>query len=289
MALHLETLFPAELERHLALAPVLVLPFGTIEWHSHHLPLGLDGLVAARMGQEMAERMNAVLAPTGYWAVGGVPFPFTFNLPIHPVESLLATTFTQSAAMGFQILVAFTGHFGLDQTLAIKRAALLAMRQTDGIVLPLTTYDLVTNFYGGDHAGIGETSLMMALRPDLVRLDAWPANEALPGVIGDDPRPCATPDLGRRILDESAVRAADLVAGFRAGKLDRDAWIATLTLMVEALALTQAMRRTMPKTDVPPVTTPDYLRACDAMAHGQFADAQAFLRTKITALHRVHA
>ena len=50
----LEELFPHQLEARLADVPILVLPFGTIEWHSHHLPLGLDGLVAQRLGEAIA-------------------------------------------------------------------------------------------------------------------------------------------------------------------------------------------------------------------------------------------
>lgn len=150
MPVRLERLFPSDLERHLALSPVLVQTFGTVEWHSHHLPLGLDGIVALHMGERMAEAMNAVLAPTSYWAVGGVPFPFTLNLPLDQFEPLLLTALHQYATMGFKSIVLFTGHFGLDQTLAIKRVALQLMLGEDVTVLPLTTYDLVTDFFQGD-------------------------------------------------------------------------------------------------------------------------------------------
>jgi creatinine amidohydrolase len=106
MLLRLETLFPVELERHLAVSPVLVLPYGTIEWHSHHLPVGLDGIVAQRMGEAMAEAMNAVLAPTGYWAVGGVPFPFTLNLPLDAIESLIGISMVPWASTPWSCLPA---------------------------------------------------------------------------------------------------------------------------------------------------------------------------------------
>lgn len=284
MATRLETLFPEELERQLATSPVLVLPFGTIEWHSHHLPLGLDGLVAQRMGEKMAEAMNAVLAPVCYWAVGGVPFPFTLNLPLAEIEALLGTVLKQHAAMGFKVLVVFTGHFGLDQTLATKRAALRAMQQSPATVLPLTTYDLVADFYAGDHAGIGETSLMMAMRPDLVRLADWPADKALPGVIGDDPRKGANAELGQRIFHESAARAAALAAGFRSGELNRDEWIATLQTVVEILEITRAQRQVLPREQVPPLATPDYLQGWASIARGRLSKARPFFLGKLMAI-----
>ncbi|MBN8638802.1 MAG: creatininase family protein [Anaerolineae bacterium] len=70
---HFERMFPAEIEARLKSAPVLVLSFGTLEWHSHHLPLGLDGMVAQAVGERIADRLDAVIAPGSYWAAGGVP------------------------------------------------------------------------------------------------------------------------------------------------------------------------------------------------------------------------
>ena len=59
----LEELDPAGLEARLAEKPALVLALGTIEWHSHHLPLGLDLLKAQAIAERTAERAEAVLAP----------------------------------------------------------------------------------------------------------------------------------------------------------------------------------------------------------------------------------
>jgi creatinine amidohydrolase len=284
MAIRLETLFPRELERHIATSPVLVLPYGTIEWHSHHLPVGLDGMVAQRMGEQMAEAMNAVLAPTGYWAVGGVPFPFTLNLPLVEIEALLTLVLKQHAAMGFEVLVLFTGHFGLEQMLATKRAALNTMKESRATIFPLTTYDLVTDFYSGDHAGIGETSLMMALRPDLVRFSDWPQAEPLPGVIGADPRPSASADLGHRIFHESAARAASLVSGVRNSTFDRELWIATLEVVVDVVARMRDLRQLLPRDQVPPITTSDYLQGWSAVVQGRLTEARECFRKKLAAL-----
>jgi creatinine amidohydrolase len=265
-------------------SPVLVLPYGTIEWHSHHLPIGLDGVIAQRMGELMAEAMDAVLAPTGYWAVGGVAFPFTLNLPLLEIETLLTLVLKQHAEMGFDVLVLFTGHFGLEQTLATKRAALSVMKNTQATILPFTTYDLVADFYAGDHAGIGETSLMMAFRPDLVRLADWPAADPLPGVIGADPRPSASADLGLRIFNDSAARAAALVSGFRTAKLGRESWIATLEVVVTILQLTRDLRQQIPRNQVPDTTTPDYLQGWTAVVHGRLTEAKDCFHKKLAAL-----
>ncbi|MGL4651386.1 MAG: creatininase family protein, partial [Caldilineaceae bacterium] len=170
MVSRLEQMFPVDLEGQIARCPLLVLPIGTIEWHSHHLPVGLDGLVAEGIAARLAEATDGVLAPTSYWAVGGVPFPWTLNLPATLIEPLLVEGFNQMGAMGFRLIVALTGHFGRDHTAALKRAACTAMANGVLTVLPLTPYELISDQYSGDHAGPGEASMLAALHPTLVRL-----------------------------------------------------------------------------------------------------------------------
>src|SRR5271169_6078003 len=113
-----------------------------LEWHSHHLPLGLDGLVAADICGEIAEACDGVCGPVSYWGIGGVPYPYTLKLPIELVEPVLSGVFEQFGAMGFRVILAFAGHFGVDQTLALKRAAVDVMDRSPVTVLPLTEYDL---------------------------------------------------------------------------------------------------------------------------------------------------
>lgn len=45
-------------------ARTAIVPLGSIEYQGRHLPLGADALLADRVGQEVAERLDAVLAPT---------------------------------------------------------------------------------------------------------------------------------------------------------------------------------------------------------------------------------
>ncbi len=206
-------LHPNELEGRLAEQPVLVLPVGTLEWHSHHLPLGLDSILAEEICTRIADRLAAVLAPTGYWAVGGVPYPYTLDLPQEPVERLYEIALAQFANMGFRVILAFTGHFGLAQTLALKRAACTAMQVCPAAILPLTEYDLTTDLgYDGDHAAVGETSLLLAVRPDLVRLEAVAADAPLEGIIGEDPRRRASAAHGAQLLEAIVERAAQMAA-----------------------------------------------------------------------------
>ncbi|MBP7690641.1 MAG: creatininase family protein [Anaerolineales bacterium] len=272
MLWRLERLFPDDLQARLAACPALVLPFGTIEWHSYHLPVGLDGLVALVISERIAEPLGAVLAPVSYWAAGGVPYPFTLNLAGGLIEPVLTAAFEQFGAMGFRVLVAFTGHFGLEQTLVLKRAALTVMRRSPVLILPLTEYDLVTELYVGDHAGIGETSLLWAVAPDLVRLGQLPADRVLDGVLGADPRPTASPERGRQLLDTISTRAAAMAERllYRTSALDRADYLEAVAAGVRVLERTLEQRQLKPKREVPALTTPAYLDYCRALYAGDY-------------------
>jgi creatinine amidohydrolase len=285
----IEELHPDELEERLAKQPVLVLPIGTLEWHSHHLPLGLDAILAEEICQRIAARLSAVLAPTGYWAVGGVPYPYTLDLPQEPVERLYEIALAQFANMGFQIILAFTGHFGLAQTLALKRAACAAMRQCTAAILPLTEYDLTTDLgYDGDHAALGETSLLLAVRPDLVRLEAAAADVPLDGIIGEDPRGQASAAHGAQLLEAIVERAAQMAQRFSAsgfsvpdGLARRPAYLAALEAGVAVLEEIQRQRQMFSKATAPPIPTPLYRHYCQALAAGDYEQALVWAEKKL--------
>lgn len=279
----LEELFPNDLQARLNARPILVLPFGTIEWHSHHLPLGLDGLVAQGICERVADLADAVLCPVSYWAVGGVPYPYTLNLPGSIIEPLLTTVLEQFGAMGFRVIAAFTGHFGLEQTLTLKRAALAVMGRSPVTILPITEYDLTTDAgYKGDHAGIGETSLLWALRPDLVKLDAVPPGEPLDGVLGSDPRGTASAEQGRGWLETIAARAAEVAVRMldHTSPVQRSDFIEALAAGVRVLEKTAQARQTSPKSRVPSITTPAYLAYCQAIYQGDYRKAKQHAEKK---------
>ncbi len=282
----LEELFPDQLQARLEACPVLILPIGTIEWHSYHLPLGLDGLVAQAIGEEVARQTGGVLAPVTYWAVGGVPYPYTLNFSNEQIEPLLVASFEQFGAMGFRVIIAFTGHFGLDHTLTLKRAALTVMQRSPVTILPLTEYDLVTDVYQGDHAGIGETSLLWALRPDLVRLDYLPTDQPLDGVIGSDPRGEASAEKGQALLRTIAARTSEVALRLlqQTSPLQGSDFIEAVRAGVAVLAKTSQQRQVLPKKEVPPITTPAYLTHCQALYAGDYRAAKSYAEQKLANL-----
>jgi creatinine amidohydrolase len=266
---------------------MLILPFGTIEWHSYHLPLGLDGIVAQALCTRIAEKTNAVLAPVCYWAAGGIPYPYTLNLAVDVIEPLLVMVLEKFAGMGFCVIVGFTGHFGLEQTLALKRAALTVMQRSSVTILPATEYDMTTDIgYKGDHAATGETSLMWTLRHDLVRLDNVPPESPLDGVLGTDPRGSASAEKGQYLFDAISTRTAEVAKRLLndTSPIQRVDFIEALEAGVRTLEKIAQHRAILPKKDVPSVTTLAYLSYCQAIYQGDYRAAKGYVERKLADL-----
>ncbi len=64
-----EEMFPWELARAMAEAPICYLPLGVLEWHGEHNAVGLDGIKAHAVCEEAARRSGALWCPRS----GGVP------------------------------------------------------------------------------------------------------------------------------------------------------------------------------------------------------------------------
>ena len=236
----LEELRPRELEARLAEQPALVMALGTIEWHSHHLPLGLDLLKAQALAERVAERTGAVLAPPAWWAAGGVPQPLQAALPAEVTEPR-SPPCSKAGRDGLRGHLVVNGHYGLENSIAVRRAAIACSANT----VPVADYELLTDLgAAGDHAGLFETALLLPGRPDLVALD----QDDLPGVIGADPRD-ATTELG-------AVPSRWPPSGRQRFSRGRAEACAALAAGLAALERIWELRQELPREEVPPVQPP---------------------------------
>jgi mycofactocin precursor peptide peptidase len=159
-------------------APRTVLvPVGSLEQHGPHLPLDTDARVAAAVARRAAAGdPAALLAPPVAYGASGEHEGFAGTLSIgHDALRLLLVELGRSAGTWASRLVFVNGHGGNLPTVP-DAVVLLRHEGRDaawfGCAVPA----------GDAHAGRTETSLMLALAPDLVRTEA-----AAPG--------CTTPLL----------------------------------------------------------------------------------------------
>ncbi len=189
-----EEMFPWEFARALAEAPICYLPLGVLEWHGEHNALGLDALKAHAVCVRAARRSAGIVAPPLYWATdwredlpggayltGGIERGERYHVPgnmfwIRPetYHNLLLDAYEAMRRRGFRAIVVVSGHWSERYNLAAIRASgevFLAERPEMGWIL-LTDQEVVPDLhYPHEHAAGGETSLLLAIRPDLVDLD----------------------------------------------------------------------------------------------------------------------
>ncbi len=174
---------------------VAVLPVGALEAHGPHLPLATDVLIAEAMAQAGARRLAdrglsvLLLPPIAYTSAGfAAAFPGTISLPAATVTATLVGVADGLAAQGFGALAVANAH--LDPAhLAALEAAVAAARAGGRVTMifpniarkPWATR-LTEEFKSGAcHAGRFESSIVMAVAPDLVREQlrrSLPANPA---------------------------------------------------------------------------------------------------------------
>lgn len=154
---------------------LVILPVGATEQHGRHLATGTDALLAATTSERAAELAEAaagrpiVLAPALNVGASDHHRPFGGTLSLAP-ETLLAVLLDLArsvAASGGRRLVIVNGHGGNSGLCSAAAAA--ASARHDIAVAYLDYWCGVADEAGvPGHAGEFETSLVLALRPELV-------------------------------------------------------------------------------------------------------------------------
>ena len=155
-----------------------LLPFGIIEKHGPHLPLGTDLLDVRYAALHAAEREYAVVFPDYYF---GQIFeakhqPGTLAYSAHLQLELLQDTTDEMARNGCKKVIIVNGHGGNENLLPFFAQTQLE-KPHDYVVYVLPVLDAPPGgppkkSSGPDmHAGESETSKMLIARPDLVHMD----------------------------------------------------------------------------------------------------------------------
>ena len=194
----LETLTWPENDQAANEGRVLLFMVGAVEQHGPHLPVGTDLFIPQGVLEAVAEKVGAVLAPPlpfGYKSKpqsgGGEGFQGTFSLNATTLIALVRDLLNAFIRKKFRKIFILNWHY--ENVEFVHEAVNLAMDdsgQTARIVVldnPNALVDpaILEALFQGDfpgwereHAAIFETSMMLALRPDLVRTDLIRDDEA---------------------------------------------------------------------------------------------------------------
>jgi creatinine amidohydrolase len=173
---------------------VVILPVGSTEQHGTHLPMSTDSLHTVAVLERAAAALPALLAPL--LPIGcaehHMAFPGTMSLRQETLHALLRDCCASLFRHGFRHVLVYSGHGGNARPLAqivddlnAKNPGWSVIGCTDwgiydGALFPSAAALGVGKFAAGWHAGELETSMILALDRNLVRMD-----RAAPGFVGD--------------------------------------------------------------------------------------------------------
>lgn len=214
-----EELRPDQIEAIKSERSVAYIPWGAIEYHGIHNPIGLDGIKAYGLCLELAQEAGGCVLPTVYHATSTIKAVKDLAHRRHSIEhseellKLLAEElFLQLADEGFRVVVLLTGHAGQPHMDILKKAAKECEKKCPGSRFwAIAEFDILEDsVLVANHSARGETALQLHYRSDLVALDLLDDGDAPTlehdAVWGEDPRP-ATAEEGAKIA-EAFVKAA---------------------------------------------------------------------------------
>lgn len=192
MKVQYEEMFPWEIAPAMARFPLCYLPLGVLEWHGEHNAVGLDALKAHALCVRAAQQSGGVVVPVLYWATdsreeladgtyvtGGVEHGERYHVPgsmfwIRPAtyRNLLLDIYEAMRRRGFRAILVLAGHWARDTLPTIRASGEQFLAQHPGMRWRmLTDLELGADLpYLHEHAAGGETSILQALRPELVDL-----------------------------------------------------------------------------------------------------------------------
>lgn len=191
-----DTVFLAELpwpeaaKRIAAGAPVF-LPLGATEQHGHHMAMNVDVVIPTAIAETVAREVGGLVAPSIAYGNrsqprtgGGPAFAGTINITAHTFSLLVKDVICDFYRQKVRRIVVLNGHYenigpaieGIELALdALGRDSTgdLTILRFDhwDLVRPETLTRIFPDGYPGielEHASVIETSMMLALRPELV-------------------------------------------------------------------------------------------------------------------------
>jgi len=207
-----------------------VFAIGAIEQHCGHLPLGTDWFQVVEVSRRVAQELDAYLVPALPYSMSQCHGPAPGTVWLRPVTlaAVVRDVVLSLRSQGIHRVVILNGHGGNFVLEPVIRELNLAYPDMM-VIRPLFDggFNVADLFEHGDaetHAGEIETSLMLAIRPDLVHaervdhvselgreffdyafLDQWTPD----GMIGVSS--AASAEKGRRALDASVRRIVKAV------------------------------------------------------------------------------
>ena len=217
----------------------LMLVVGSTEQHGRHLSFGSDVFVPWEIGRRLGEATGVLLAPAVNYGMSlhHLGFPGSLSLRPSTLASVVQELLESAYEHGFRHVLLLNGHGG--NTAAVQTALAEVLYELPDLEVRLGSWwteprvKVVLEAALGEssgHSDAGETSAVLAVRPDVVRLERAQYSPGAPrvsfltrraflehyphGVIGTDPR-LGSAELGERVLSTAVEVYREVLQGWQ--------------------------------------------------------------------------
>jgi creatinine amidohydrolase len=193
---------------------VIILPVGSVEEHGRHLPLCTDSIQPEYVAIEVAKKTGCLIAPPLRYGVCNSTrnFPGTISISFEALYRITKDVVEEFIRNGFRRILVMSGHAGQSHMAALRLAAqeIVWNHEKENLenrprIMVCSDYDFAYELKGkyfsdkDGHAGTIETSRVMAIKPNLVKMKGKSSFPQLPrfeivahpedsfptGIIGD--------------------------------------------------------------------------------------------------------
>ena len=172
--LALDELSWIDVAAHLARDPRLLIPVGALEQHGAHLPLGSNVLLGRRFCLDLSQEFGVLRAPTFHFGVNVKTeraYAGTASLGQKTLHRALNELLDAWEGHGVTEFILVTAHRHDPHLEALASLVTTGARVRVVDIWDVPIHDLLDGQETAEHAGEAETSLMLHLYPDLVRMD----------------------------------------------------------------------------------------------------------------------
>lgn len=164
-----------DIRDYLKTCDMVIIPLGATEQHGPHLPLGTDYYEALGISKLISARTGVVVAPvllTGY-SVYHSGYPGTLSLKPETMEQVVFETAKMLMKYGFRRFLFFNYHGG--NNIVQQRVIHRINHTTEALAMAIGHGSPIQKEEEGEffdwHAGVDETSIMLYLKPELVKME----------------------------------------------------------------------------------------------------------------------
>lgn len=209
----------------------VIVPFGSVEEHGEHLPLGTDTMHVCEVSEMVSEEISVFIAPPVHYGLckSTAQHPGTFTIQGTTLRLLTIDVITSLYGHGLRNFILISGHAGKTHiSMIVDAGEELLNKFPDIKIAALAILDLKLPYglietSGDSHAGELETSVIEFLYPELVRGTSPEEYPLFPkhilvrdklrywkgGVWGDPQK--ASKEKGKNILEEEKKLLIELV------------------------------------------------------------------------------